>query len=243
MYYYSYTIYRGDTHYTDCFLSMCQIHSFFIYQFRNCFLFSSLFSYFCIYSQLSKSIQASFSVHFWVEKFVFEDATERMGVDAERKVEEMRKNHRSLLSQQQLFQWYHHHSGWLSVIHFYASSLLKLVKVASAHRITEEIRHTHTQAPASALTSLSNDVLVKRKPLGPPLCLFFSLQKPIKAKELRKLFMSIKNWQLSLMLLQNKAFLLLQRSPCWSQSHKKVPPFSPDFYGTNYVLSNLFCKW
>lgn len=103
--------------------------------------------------------------------------------------------------------------------------------------------HTHTQAPASALTSLSNDVLVKRKPLGPPLCLFFSLQKPIKAKELRKLFMSIKNWQLSLMLLQNKAFLLLQRSPCWSQSHKKVPPFSPDFYGTNYVLSNLFCKW
>lgn len=129
------------------------------------------------------------------------------------------------------------------MIHFYASSLLKLLKVASAHRITEEIRHTHTQAPASALTSLSNDVLVKRKPLGPPLCLFFSLQKPIKAKELRKLFMSIKNWQLSLMLLQNKAFLLLQRSPCWSQSHKKVPPFSPDFYGNNYVLSNLFCKW
>ena len=32
MYYYSYNIYRGDTHYTDCFLSMCQIHSFFIYQ-------------------------------------------------------------------------------------------------------------------------------------------------------------------------------------------------------------------
>ena len=87
--------------------------------------------------------------------------------------------------------------------------------------------HTHTQAPASALSSLSNDVLVKRKPLGPPLCLFFSLQKPIKAKELRKLFMSIKNWQLSLMPTPKQSFSppFLQRSPCWSQSHKKVPSF------------------
>ena len=33
---------------------------------------------------------------------------------------------------------------------------------------------THTQAPpTSASAAFSNDVLVKRKPLGPPLCLFF----------------------------------------------------------------------
>ena len=87
---------------------------------------------------------------------------------------------------------------------------------------------THTQAPpTSASAAFSNDVLVKRKPLGPPLCLFFSLQKPIKAKELRKLFMSIKNWQLSLMPTPKQSFSppFLQRSPCWSQSHKKVPSF------------------
>ena len=47
---------------------------------------------------------------------------------------------------------------------------------------------THTQAPPTpASAAFSNDVLVKRKPLGPPLCLFFSLQKPIKAKELKKI--------------------------------------------------------
>ena len=150
------------------------------------------------------------------------------GCDAERKAEKNEEKSLAYLhsSTKELFQWYHHHSGWLSVIHFYASSLRKLLKVASAHRITEKIRHTQAP-PTPASAAFSNDVLVKRKPLGPPLCLFFSLQKPIKAKELRKLFMSIKNWQLSLMPTPKQSFSppFLQRSPCWSQSHKKVPSF------------------
>ena len=105
---------------------------------------------------------------------------------------------------------------------------------------------THTQAPpTSASAAFSNDVLVKRKPLGPPLCLFFSLQKPIKAKELKKIIHEHKELA-AVINAYSKTKLF---SSFFREVHvghkviKKFPPFSPDFYSTNYVLSNLFCKW
>ena len=106
---------------------------------------------------------------------------------------------------------------------------------------------THTQAPpTSASAAFSNDVLVKRKPLGPPLCLFFSLQKPIKAKELKKIIHEHKELAAVINAYsKTKLFSSFFRREVHvgHKVIKKFPPFSPDFYSTNYVFSNLFCKW
>ena len=164
---------------------MCQIHSFFIYQSLGNVFLLPFFLVLHLFSTLKVDSSLIFSA-FLSRKVCIWRCNWKNGCDAERKAEKNEEKSLAYLhsSTKELFQWYHHHSGWLSVIHFYASSLRKLLKVASAHRENS----THTQAPPTpASAAFSNDVLVKRKPLGPPLCLFFSLQKPIKAKELKKI--------------------------------------------------------
>ena len=145
---------------------MCQIHSFFIYQSLGNVFLLPFFLVLHLFSTLKVDSSLIFSA-FLSRKVCIWRCNWKNGCDAERKAEKNEEKSLAYLhsSTKELFQWYHHHSGWLSVIHFYASSLRKLLKVASAHRITEKIRHTHKHH--SSLSSIQQWCISKKKASWP----------------------------------------------------------------------------